>query len=84
LIYFLIFYCIALYQQFVLDLINDSLMEDVNVACIACHTRVGVNITLTKNVHQDFTAEENETGVWTFTNFGGCPTTQKCQKKKDK
>jgi len=78
LIYFLIFYYIALHQQFVLDLINDTLMEGANEACIACHTRVDVNITWTKNVHLDFTAEENETGVWTLTNFaaGGENVTQ--------
>ena len=52
-----------------LDVIDDSLMEGANEACIACHTKVGVNITWTKNEYLEFTANKNETGVWTLTDF---------------
>jgi len=68
----------AAHKKFVLDAMNESLMEGANEACIACHTRIGVNITWTKKVHMDFTAIENETGVWTIPEFtaGGENVTQ--------
>jgi len=59
----------AAHKQFVLDAINDTLMEGANEACIACHTRVGVNITWTKNTVLEFTAVEDDLGNWTLTDF---------------
>jgi len=44
-------------------------MEDSNEACVSCHTRVGVNITWTKNENLEFTASEDATGTWTVSNF---------------
>ncbi|KAF5433160.1 hypothetical protein C5S35_16655 [Candidatus Methanophagaceae archaeon] len=59
----------AAHKQFVLDSINETLMEGANEACIACHTRVGVNITWTKNEYLEFTAEEDAAGNWTIASF---------------
>ena len=59
----------AAHKQFVLDAMEDDLMEGANEACIACHTRVGVNITWTKKVYLEFTAIENEAGNWTIASF---------------
>jgi len=59
----------AAHNQFIGQAIKNDLMEDSNEACIACHTRVGVNITWTKNTVLAFTADENETGVWTVGDF---------------
>ena len=59
----------AAHNQFIREAIKDPLMEDSNEACIACHTRVGVNITWTKNEVLVFTAYENETGWWDVENF---------------
>ena len=59
----------AAHRAFVLESMNNSLMEGANEACIGCHTRVGVNISWTKNTVLDFTASENETGSWTITDF---------------
>jgi hypothetical protein len=69
----------AAHKQFVLDAKdNSSLMEGANEACIACHTRVGVNITWTKNEYLEFTATENAAGNWTIASFtaGGENVTQ--------
>jgi len=68
----------AAHKKFVLDAMNESLMAGANEACIACHTRIGVNITWTKNVYMEFTAEEDEFGNWTITGFtaGGENVTQ--------
>ena len=59
----------AAHNAFINQAINNSLMEDSNEACIACHTRVGVNITWTKNENLEFDATENELGNWTVTDF---------------
>ncbi|MFZ2071967.1 MAG: cytochrome c3 family protein [Halobacteriota archaeon] len=59
----------AAHMKFVLDAMNNSLMEGANEACIACHTRIGVNITWTKNVYLDFNASEDEAGNWTIPSF---------------
>jgi len=48
---------------------NSSLMEGANEACIACHTRVGVNITWTKSEYLEFTATEDADGNWTIPSF---------------
>lgn len=68
----------AAHNAFIGQAIKDDLMEDSNEACIACHTRVGVNITWTKNVYLEFIAKENETGVWNVSDFaaGGTNVTQ--------
>lgn len=59
----------AAHKKFVLDAIDEPLMDGANEACIACHTRIGVNIQWTKNVNMDFLASEDETGVWTISSF---------------
>ena len=59
----------AAHNAFIGQAINNSLMEDSNEACIACHTRVGVNITWTKNENLEFDATENELGNWAVNNF---------------
>jgi len=59
----------AAHTMFVLGAINESLMEGANEACIACHTRIGVNITWTKNEYMEFTAIDDGTGNWTIPNF---------------
>ena len=68
----------AAHNAFINQAIVDPLMEDSNEACIACHTRVGVNITWTKNVYLEFTAGEDEFGNWTVEDFaaGGDNVTQ--------
>jgi len=54
------------------------LMEGANEACIACHTRIGVNITWTKNEYLDFQASEDAAGNWSIPSFtaGGTNVTQ--------
>jgi len=59
----------AAHNQFIREAIKDPLMEDSNEACVSCHTRVGVNITWTKNENLEFTATEDATGEWTITDF---------------
>ncbi len=59
----------AAHKKFVLDAMNETLMDGANEACLACHTRVGVNITWTKRVHLDFTASEDGAGNWTIPGF---------------
>ena len=68
----------AAHKKFVLDAMNESLMEGANEACIACHTRIGVNITWTKRVYLDFHASEDAAGNWTIPSFtaGGENVTQ--------
>jgi len=68
----------AAHNAFIGQAIKGDLMEDSNEACIACHTRVGVNITWTKNEYLEFIAYENETGVWNVSDFaaGGTNVTQ--------
>jgi len=68
----------AAHKKFVLDAMNETLMEGANEACIACHTRIGVDITWTKKENLGFTATENETGTWTIQSFaaGGENVTQ--------
>ncbi|NQE45754.1 hypothetical protein C5S31_07020 [ANME-1 cluster archaeon GoMg2] len=56
-------------MKFVLDAMDNDLMEGANEACIACHTKVGVNITWTKNEYLEFTAEEDAAGNWTIASF---------------
>ena len=68
----------AAHTKFVLDARdNSSLMDGANEACIACHTRIGVNITWTKNKNLEFNASEDGTGVWTIPGFaaGGSDVT---------
>ncbi|MCK4735906.1 MAG: hypothetical protein KAT65_25855, partial [Methanophagales archaeon] len=59
----------ATHKQFVLNAMDDSLMEGANEACIACHTKIGVNITWTKNEYMEFTAIDDGMGNWTIPNF---------------
>ena len=59
----------AAHNQFVREAVKDNLMEDSNEACISCHTRVGVNITWTKNENLKFTASEDAQGNWTVSQF---------------
>ena len=59
----------AAHNQFISQAIIDPLMEDSNEACIACHTRIGVNITWTKNKVMAFDATEGSTGDWSLTGF---------------
>jgi hypothetical protein len=59
----------AAHMKFVLDAMDDDLMEGANEACIACHTRIGVNITWTKSEYLEFTAIEDGTGNWTIPGF---------------
>lgn len=59
----------AAHNQFIGQAIHDPLMEDSNEACIACHTRVGVNIQWTKNTIMSFEAGEDNLGVWTVSDF---------------
>jgi len=68
----------AAHRKFVNDSIDEPLMEGSNEACIACHTRIGVNITWTKKVYLDFTASEDAAGNWTIPSFtaGGENVTQ--------
>ncbi|MCK4731224.1 MAG: hypothetical protein KAT65_02090 [Methanophagales archaeon] len=68
----------AAHNAFINQAINDTLMEDSNEACIACHTRVGVNISWTKNEYLEFTAGEDKFGNWTVEDFaaGGDNETQ--------
>jgi len=68
----------AAHNAFIREAIKDPLMEDSNEACIACHTRIGVNITWSKKVWLDFDATENATGEWTVGNWtaGGTNVTQ--------
>jgi hypothetical protein len=69
----------AAHKKFVLDAMNNnSLMEGANEACIACHTRIGVNITWTKNEYLDFQASEDAAGNWSIPSFtaGGTNVTQ--------
>ncbi|NQE54054.1 hypothetical protein C5S29_10725 [ANME-1 cluster archaeon GoMg3.2] len=67
----------AAHKKFVLDSMNETLMEGANEACIACHTRIGVNITWTKNENLEFDASEDEMGEWTIPSFaaGGSDVT---------
>ncbi|MFZ2071132.1 MAG: cytochrome c3 family protein [Halobacteriota archaeon] len=67
----------AAHKKFAFDAMNNSLMEGANEACIACHTRVGVNITWVKNENMVFQAVENATGDWNVSKFaaGGSNTT---------
>ncbi|MFZ2071131.1 MAG: hypothetical protein WAV32_05995 [Halobacteriota archaeon] len=67
----------AAHNAFIQDAIDDPMMEDSNEACIACHTRVGVNITWVKNENMVFQAVENASGDWNVSKFaaGGSNTT---------
>ena len=68
----------AAHKKFVLDAMNESLMDGANEACLACHTRIGVNITWTKRVHMEFTAIEDAAGNRAIPEFtaGGENVTQ--------
>ena len=59
----------AAHRKFINDSIDEPLMEGANEACIGCHTRVGVNITWSKNVVLNFSASEDENGDWTIPAF---------------
>ena len=54
----------AAHKKFVLDAIDEPLMDGANEACIACHTRIGVNIEWTKKENLNFIAIEDGYGVW--------------------
>jgi hypothetical protein len=64
--------------QFVRDSMDEPLMEGANEAGSACHTRIGVNITWTKNEYLEFTVTEDSEGNWTIACFaaGGENVTQ--------
>jgi hypothetical protein len=68
----------AAHKKFVLDAIEEQLMDGANEACIACHTRIGVNITWTKREYLDFHASEDAAGNWSIPGFtaGGTNVTQ--------
>jgi hypothetical protein len=68
----------AAHTKFVLDAMNETLMDGANEACLACHTRIGVNITWTKREYLEFTATEDADGNWTIPSFaaGGENVTQ--------
>ncbi len=68
----------AAHRKFVLDAMNETLMDGANEACLACHTRIGVNITWRKNEYLEFNATENGAGNWTIPSFaaGGENVTQ--------
>ena len=59
----------AAHMAFVLDSKNCTFMVGTNEAYIACHTRIGVNITWTKSERMNFTAIKDETGNWTIPGF---------------
>ncbi|KAF5433159.1 hypothetical protein C5S35_16650 [Candidatus Methanophagaceae archaeon] len=59
----------AAHNDFIKEAIKDDLMTDSNEACIACHTRIGVNITWTKSTVMHFDAGEDHNGTWELTNF---------------
>ena len=59
----------AAHNDFIREAIKDDLMTDSNEACIACHTRIGVNITWTKSTTMHFDASEDHNGTWLLTNF---------------
>jgi hypothetical protein len=59
----------AAHNDFIREAINDSLMTDSNEACIACHTRIGVNITWRKSTVMHFDASEDHNGTWKLSNF---------------
>ena len=59
----------AAHNAFIQQAINDDLMIDSNEACIGCHTRVGVNISWTKNTVLSFDASEDENSDWTLSGW---------------
>jgi len=59
----------AAHNDFIRESIKDPLMTDSNEACIACHTRIGVNITWRKSTTMHFNANETNDGVWELTDF---------------
>ncbi len=59
----------AAHNDFITESIKDGLMTDSNEACIACHTRIGVNITWRKSTTMHFNANETHNGTWILTNF---------------
>jgi hypothetical protein len=59
----------AAHMDFVNDSIDDDLMEGANEACIACHTRIGVNISWTKSTTLHFNANETHDGTWIIDDF---------------
>ena len=60
---------LAAHNDFIRESIKDPLMTDSNEACIACHTRIGVNITWRKSTTMHFDASEDHNGTWLLTNF---------------
>ena len=59
----------AAHNDFITESIKSDLMTDSNEACIACHTRIGVNITWRKSTTMHFNANESNEGVWELTDF---------------
>jgi hypothetical protein len=59
----------AAHLPFVDDSIDDPLMKGANEACISCHTRIGVEITWTKNENLEFDATEDGYGIWAISAF---------------
>jgi hypothetical protein len=66
----------AAHKAFVMDAIDDPLMEDANEACIACHTYVAIDINWTHAYKMYFEAD-GRGGVWNVANFDseGCYNT---------
>jgi len=59
----------AAHSAFIQQAFDDDLMMDSNEACIGCHTRVGVNISWTKNTVLSFDAYEDENSDWTLSGW---------------
>jgi hypothetical protein len=59
----------AAHNDFITESIKSDLMTDSNEACIACHTRIGVNITWRKSTVMHFDASEDHNGTWLLTDF---------------
>lgn len=55
--------------KFVLDTIDEPLKDGANEACIACHTRIAVDIKWTKKEDLNFHASEDGYGVWTISDL---------------
>lgn len=58
----------AAHRPFVLDAINNSLMEGPNEACITCHTHVAIDINWTHN-YKMYLEADGSSGDWTVGNF---------------
>ncbi|MBC8521911.1 MAG: hypothetical protein ISS94_01460 [Candidatus Syntrophoarchaeum sp.] len=59
----------AAHDEFIKGAINNSLMEDANEACIACHTHIPVKINWKHAYNIEFNATYNESIVFPPTHF---------------